>query len=331
MNKLNTLISHYNSTFSTYYAGERELYAHTSMALTSLYELGATDKRLEEFYPISTSILNRLSATEFEITDENWKDFKGEFNLESSYTRYFLKKIEEIGFENTIRAVFDYLMRGVGAAAFHPLIRLYYAVTRKDETEVAISLGTWLISYLDIGADTTLSGKGDIKSVLTYFEDYNGGIKVKGINIAKRMETISADSRFQENVNNIAYENLSPDILEENLLLLFSQENDFTILHGITSHHAFEYLSQFSENKEVSRIYYWKSLVAAYLSNTGFTKFNLSWKFPDISLPDWNELKKKAAMSDDDHVIKLVHTLSLKDKKLDYKLRYAASVKLGLI
>jgi hypothetical protein len=327
------LIEKHNQNFSTYYRGE--LYTHTPMALMALADLGASENRLEEFYNIDTRKLEPIKKESIIINDKNWKDFFGEYEHESSYIKYYQSIVDEFGIRKTLDKYFDTLIKGVGAAAFHPIIRLSYAVRDENEDEVAISLATWAASFVDLNVSPKLSNENELIDILKSFQeiDFNQSEKIEGDNIAIRMKKVSEDKSYKKLSPTIISSELEKDKLENSLLWLYSQTNNFTLLHAVTSHHAFESLVEFSQNITESRAYFWKAVLAAYLSTTGVVKIDLNWKYPKIeNLPSWDELKSRAIKSNDDHVIKLVHVLDLKDKeKLDYELRYASALKLNML
>ncbi len=331
--KVNQLIAKHNQNFSTYYSGE--LYSHTPMALIALRDLGASEKRLTEFYDFDTKKLEPIKKESKSISDENWKKTFGEYELESSYFKYFRDIVEKNGINKTVEKFFDILMEGVGAAAFHPIIRLSYAVREDNSDEVAISLATWAASFVNLNVNSKLSEESGLIDILKSFQalNFNDNSKIETDNIATRMRKVSEDKFYKELNSTITLSDLDKDKLESSLLWLYSQTNNFTLLHAVTSHYAFENLVQFSVNKVESRVYFWKAILAAYLSTTGVVKIDMGWKYPMIEkLPSWDELKNKAIESNDDHVIKLVHILNLKRKEsLDYELRYASALKLNML
>ncbi|HMQ10333.1 MAG TPA: questin oxidase family protein [Oligoflexia bacterium] len=326
-----SLIQKHNTDFSSYY--KTELYTHTPMALLALKEMGASDLRLEDFYKISVKKLKTKSAPSVVITANNWKEYLGQHAHEAAYIQFFKKEMKHLGQDKVIASYFDQLMPGVAAAAFHPLIRLFYAVRFNIPEEIVISLATWATSYLDLGLDAHLSHQLSLGHTLKQFEEqkFNQGQKIIGSNIAKRMLAVSKMTMFKELSNLVDQNDLQPLKLEQALLWLFSQNNNFTLLHAITSQHAFESLYHFSSKSNESRVIMWKALLAAYLSTTGSVNIDFNWQYPEIKLPDWEVLTAKAIQSNDEHVIKLLHVLSIKKTEgLENNLRYAGALKLGL-
>ncbi|MCO4795655.1 MAG: questin oxidase family protein, partial [Bacteriovoracaceae bacterium] len=203
--KVDKLIEKHNQNFSTYYSGE--LYTHTPMALLALRELGASDKRLLEFYDFDTKKLEPTKEATKVINDENWKDFFGEYELETSYIKYFKSVVEINGIDKTLEKYFDILIEGVGAAAFHPIIRLSYAVTENNKDEVAISLATWATSYVNLEVNSEISEEHGIIDNLKKFQElsFNNDKKVERGNIANRMSKVSEYGLYKELNSKVTY------------------------------------------------------------------------------------------------------------------------------
>ncbi|MGK0367842.1 MAG: hypothetical protein ACI9QD_000981 [Thermoproteota archaeon] len=328
---INKLITIHNKKYSTYYKGS--LYSHTPMALISLKEMGASDERIDEFFIIDTKKLVPIVESSVQIDETNWKDNLGKQELEFSYKIFFANELIGLGIDECLKKYFSFLMKGVGAAAFHPIIRLSYGFKIKNKDEVASSLASWATSFLDLGIDASLSDELSMLSVLNEVmnSDFKKNFSETKGNIADRMLTVSRTNEYKEFVSKVFIKELEKDKLEESLLWLFAQTNDFTLLHAVTSHHAYESLKKYSNNENESRVYLWKAILAAYLSILDSTELDLNWTYPLVDLPAWSELKALAIKSNDNHVIKLVHTLSTKENiKLDEQLRFAAAQKLGL-
>ncbi|MCI5072585.1 questin oxidase family protein [bacterium] len=326
------LIQKHNAQYSTYY--KTQLYTHTPMALLALKEMGASDKRLESFYQKSAAKLRAKSASSLKIASDNWREHLGNHEYETAYVQFFKTEMQHLGQDKMIAHYFDQLMPGVAAAAFHPLIRLFYAVRFNIKEEIVISLASWATSYLDLGLDSKLTNTVSMLDLLKRFreQDFNQGKKIVAPNIAQRMAIVAHNPMFKDLSAQLFYDDLEASKLESALLWLFSQNNNFTLLHAITSHHAFEALQKFSAKPKIARILMWKALLAAYLSTTGSIEVDFDWQYPDMKFPDWPKLTAKAIQSNEEHVIKLVHILSIKNRKdIDQRLRYGAALKMGLI
>lgn len=65
---------------------------------------------------------------------------------------FFTQEVARLGREGAVRAYIDRLAPGVGASAFHGLMRMAYALLRQDDTDVAVALGYWAATYLEMPA-----------------------------------------------------------------------------------------------------------------------------------------------------------------------------------
>ena len=104
------------------------------------------------------------------------------------------------GINKTVERYFDILMKGVGAAAFHPIIRLSYAVREENKDEVAISLATWAASFVNLGVTSELSEENGLIDILQKFQqmNFNKNKKLEANNIAIRMLKVSKDKYYKK-------------------------------------------------------------------------------------------------------------------------------------
>lgn len=326
------LIDFHNNNFSAYYNGQ--LYSHTPMALIALKNLGATEQRISDHFEHDIIKLMPRTPCAKLIDENNWQDFLGNIQYESSYVNYFKTDLQHNGTKKTLNKYFDRLIKGVAAAAFHPLIRLFFGLKSNNTDEVAYSLATWAASYIEMNTEKKINNNKTIIEILKHLQtnNFNQNKIIVGKNIANRMLSVSLEQQYTEAMQAVKISELTQHNLEESLLWIFSQSNNFTILHGITSHQAFEYLVPFSLDEGQARIYFWKAILAAYLSTTGSMSIDFNWSYPKIALPLWPEIKAQAILSNDNHVIKLIYTLATYARPdLDYQRRYAAALKLQLI
>ena len=103
---------------------------------------------------------------------------------------------------------------------------------------------------------------------------------------------------------------VAPEMLHTTLancvLMLYANTYDFTMLHAVTSNHAFRLVFPYVRDKTQVASQYWNALLAAYIS-IGCPQIKQT---PLITheLPTWDELFRKAIQVSDVHVIKFVYT-----------------------
>ncbi len=275
---------------------------HLPMSLVALDQLGASEAQLENYYSTSSSRLD-LRKTDSENGTFNFTEKAlGQKDLFEDFFRYFKDRLKHTSAEKLLTEVIPVLMKGVGGAAFHPLIRLSYALRSDCRDEIAMSLAYWATEYLELGNshqhhDESL---GDIRTRLDAFtsdESFRSTItdRIKAINEAvQKAEVI------------IQPEVLTLKDIREFSLGEFAKADNFTLLHTVTASHAFRSASHYFENEEEALRYLWEAIVMAQLS-TGIKYNGVPAKTPEIKM-DWPEIIEHALNSTDDHVIKLVYT-----------------------
>ena len=216
------------------------------MALLALERLGANSDLLECYF-------NRYEAKLVKIVDndsteeiENIKRYLGVSEQYQNYLRYFGTQINLLGYEAVLERTLPILISGVAASAFHGLIRLAYAIEASNIDEIAISLAFWAAEYqrYELREHSTTKTCEDILLELAPLGanyTFSPGIIVDKMN---EIGTLLEQKDCFYVPNNATFSDLK-------LLCLnaFSLKDDFTLLHTVTSCHAFSYVMHLSMMK----------------------------------------------------------------------------------
>lgn len=275
---------------------------HISMSLVALDLMGGSEEQLNNYYANSISELNprkKLARDhEFKFT----KEALGQPDLIEDFFYHFLNQLDTIPLDELLYTTVPILMEGVAGAAFHPLIRLSYALKANYTPEIALSLAYWASEFLALKNDLSTITKGltDIRIKL----DDIATTDSDAVNITERMKIVN-NSIQKVNIP-LQPKNINLDDIRRYCLEEFSKNNNFTMLHTVTVCHAFSTVFKYCKNDETSLCYLWEAILVAQLS-TGIRYTPEPIKEPDTKIP-WSTLIKQAARSTDDHVIKLVYT-----------------------
>ncbi|OGT32009.1 MAG: hypothetical protein A3E87_10685 [Gammaproteobacteria bacterium RIFCSPHIGHO2_12_FULL_35_23] len=282
-----------NRNFSPTYS--KNLSNHLSMALIALERMGANLSRLNGYFEASVIKyrLNIFSISTNKIELSNWQNYLGDRKEFFTYCSFFNKELGRIGVNNLLKIYIPMLMPGVGAQAFHCIIRLAYAIDAKDNQEIVFSLAYWASTYWPIQI------KSDNHSISVSIEDYLSHLsKLRDLevvvpqgNIEDRMKSLCQQASFLEVLSNFRLlEEVNLSNISELSIRLYLVTKNFTILHAVTSCHAMRLILPFLENSNQAFIYYWNALCVAYLIE----------KAPTLSLPKklemlliWDEIKKR--------------------------------------
>lgn len=277
---------------------------HLPMAVAALDGLGASDAEIAAFAEHYVKILEPLPPPAGDITERTAADFLGRRPAVASWISFFRAQIASEGRETTTRLWLHRLMPGVGSVAFHGLLRLAYAVEIGDDAELAHALAQWAADNTTLGALPDFASPGKSPAAALALLDGGKG-RYPGGNIVKRMKNVAAEPGFSAVVASADVRELNTASLAQAALSAYRATGSFTVLHAVTACHAFRLLSPLMSDAAEGTLYLWQALACAYLS-AGGPKSGAPLK-GDEGL-SWEKIVRLAAVSRDEHDIKLVYT-----------------------
>ncbi|MHB8462791.1 MAG: hypothetical protein ACYDA1_09100, partial [Vulcanimicrobiaceae bacterium] len=132
------ILAPYRSHAASYTESGFTLSDHLPMGVSALAAMGASNERVRKWAQVYARkhALHEADASEREHREQ--------------WSSRFLQH----GREKVLRKHLGRLMRGVGAAAFHPAIRTAYALERDDDEDLITALASWERDYLEIVPDS---------------------------------------------------------------------------------------------------------------------------------------------------------------------------------
>jgi hypothetical protein len=125
---------------------------HLPMCLYALEELGASAARIDRFYEWYVRRLDKRRVTGVErMRPSQWQTRLGEHAGNHEYFLLFTRELERRAIPDVLAEYLPVLFKGVGGGAFHPLIRLAYALEMDSRAEIGESLASWCMAYLELG------------------------------------------------------------------------------------------------------------------------------------------------------------------------------------
>jgi hypothetical protein len=276
--------------FQARYGGE--LADHLPMARVALHRMGAAPSRIAEFSQryIETKKLQPLEDAP----------------NEAAARATLLAQIQRDGRDVVLRRELRALMPGVGSGAFHPLIRLGYAIEAGDDREVAAAIVYWRDAFLDLDfrPDET-AGSFRPEVAFDRLRSDLAGIELPPGILFARMAVAAADPRFAAAVRAAGTPRDLADLraLARFVVGWFALTRDFVALHAMTALHAFRLAVPYLDPSEALPPLWW-ALCAAYAG----------WKLSPIGEPaeleaaSWESIFAVAGASDDEHVIKAAYS-----------------------
>ena len=283
------------------------------MALLSLTALGSSEQHLRELGEDHLARWAPFPPSGRAVDARGWREQRGNDEALFGLRAMFREEIRRRGVAATLRAYLPDLLPGLGAHAFHPIIRTGYGVRFDEPEEVAIGLAYWAVTYLPLGplADpgpardpqVSLAAVRGTPALTAEGRAAAGLERPGGMNIVGNMRWASGLPGFAPAAAlRVGAGSLAAIARAVRQLYLGSGDN-FTALHAVTGTHGYRMIEPFVDpaDRPAGRRYLWQAVVAAYVS-IGAPALVVR---PATKLPSWNEVAARAAASSDDHQIKL--------------------------
>jgi hypothetical protein len=278
---------------------------HLSMGLYSLSALGASSTLFTRFADAHWSSLEPLPKDPGPpVTTENWTALLGRREALNGFRKLFASEVARHGRERALRRCLPALLPGIGAGAFHALIRTGYGVRFADDAEVVAGLAYWAAAFLPLGP---LARPGRERDSRVLFQQISlepalAGRELSGRLIFGKMQSAAAIPEFAPLASALNPDDGTLASIAAATVQLYVQSRDFTALHAVTGTHAYRLLQPFVESPEQGLRYFWQALAAAYVS-IGAPRVV---EPPSGDVPPWSESIQRMMATLDDHDVKLV-------------------------
>lgn len=290
----------------------RGLTNHLPMALVAKERLGADPEELIRFAAAYSTRIVPLHDSETRLDERTWKKAIGQSAAATDLRSFFLRLIIEVGSDEALRTHLPALLPGVGGAAFHGVIRLSYALEVSSPSRIAAGLAYLAevgkpLGPLVLGEPATQDPL-EVLGNLSKSSDWSTPASMKTID--EEMRAVVENELFSGVVSSLEITDDTEEKLAEAALQVYASSNDFTALHGVTGLAAINSLRPWIKDDELLSRFAFQSLVAAYLSIGApplWSQDRLD-QFVESNGCDFNEVRAVAALSEDEHVSKLVYT-----------------------
>ncbi len=276
---------------------------HLPMALCALRALGASDARLRSFFDGYVRRLEPDATRKAPLGD--WRTRRGDLAAYGQLSATFHDAVLREGIPNVLRRILPELVAGVGAAAFHGLIRTAYAVESGHSAETAAALAYWTCRYFSPAPQPPteprlLEPPEWIASIAAASAGWRSDRRL----ISDRMQDVARS----EAVARVAVRlDVRADTLPKLAAIArdrYRASRNFTVLHLMTSCHAMRVLMGHIDDPSDALRWYAPAYAAALVASG----VDLHTPAPSGTALSWKEVAARAIASDDDHVIKLVYT-----------------------
>jgi len=288
--------------FHPTYAGGK-FSVHLPMSLVALDKMQASGEQLTNFY---TNSVEKFRVRDKKNTHKeiiSLDDALGQKEYFEDYLKFFKDRLSESTTQDVIIESIPVLIKGMSASAFHPIIRLSYALETENKVEIAMALASWASEYLAFGTGFDQTNR-NLEEIIIEANPIGINHSFSPGNISDRMKEIGAI--LKNKGISIQPEEISLNAIREFSLNTFIKHNNFTLLHTVTGCFALRSILEYVTDLDEALRYLWEAIVIAYLSTGSvYEPSGIEARDPKR---DWKQIIKDAANSQDDHVIKLVYT-----------------------
>lgn len=289
------------------------LSSHLPMALIALSQLGATDRRLHDFFDKYVERLDPLSDAISPLIPEDWMAATGTEIRYRDLFDFFRGQIAVEGPTAVLAANLPRLVAGIPSAAFHGVIRLAYEVEAGRPAGIASGLAYLADTYKEMAAadfDAVERGESEddpaalLASLRT--DEYFANIAFEGSSVTARINQVVGESRLGQLAGRLTLDDSTFDAIARTALDLYASHSDFTSLHAVTGTHAVRVLSPYFGDPAVLSRCLFQAIAAAY-TTMARPEFSAD---RDITTPhvSWTDIAAAATKSNDEHVIKFAFT-----------------------
>lgn len=317
-----------------------DLANHLPMVLEAMSRLGASPARLEDYAGHYT----RVHAVPFPpppvapIGEATWLEALGHRERESDLRLFFEGIVGETGGPAAVRRYLPVLTPGVAASATHGLMRLAYALLRKDDAEVAAALGYWATTYLaydSIPKDRIAHVTDPVAHLAAMAEEPElQNLEGPTHLLWKWIEAMGTVPAFQDRLGQIVARPDSLDRMRQGALALYAATMSFEALHAVTGCHWLRLVSPHLDEPQRLAVHFWEVVLALY------TKIGMpplpsaqaleAWR--NLPLPGDQDIAAAAVASNDEHDHSLVFSAFEEYRQTGDRLyKVVAARRVGLI
>lgn len=296
-----------NLGFSDEYAGG--LSNHLPMALHALHRLGASESRLDGFFAGYSTRLEREVVDPQEAGSPvlaDWCAHRGDDESLPALRATFDDALGRDGAEAVLRQAVPRLMQGVGAAAFHGLLRTAHAYEAGHRKELARGLAYWAARWLPLEptvASTPDLGFADWSDELARrATGWKSGTTSGTALISAGMQAAAASPVCGALAGRLRLDDRTLAQLSALAATLYVNTADFTVLHLVTGCRAARVLMAFDDRPADAL----GALVRAFTAARFASGVAAGAGVPPSAPVEWSALVALAVDSPDEHCIKLI-------------------------
>lgn len=291
--------------------------SHLPMALAALDGLGAHEEQMRSFAAHYSRRLERVVAPRGGAKPvDDWRPLRGRFDAFATLHASFARSLARDGADAVLRDAVPALADGVSGAAFHGPIRVAHAVESAHAGELAAALAYWAARWEPLPAPGPAAVR--IAGATPWLDAidarrlaFDPAWRAPAPLISARMQQAALTPPYIELAGALATDDVAPAALLMDLAKAcaarYAATGNFTVLHMATASRSLRVLAPWLRTCPDALAPLLHAVAAANLAARAAPLQRES----DDGEPGWAEVLGRACASDDDHLIKLVHTAAM--------------------
>lgn len=275
---------------------------HLPMALHALDRLGADGQRLRQFVLGYTERFASPTPGGSVAPLSDWLPHRGRYDSLAALQATFAEALDRDAPRTVLSRTVPHLVSGVGAAAFHGLLRAAHAFEAGHGGELAHGLAYWAARWLPLakpqGGGVPLEFDAWAARLVEQAAGWSSGERL----IFLRMQAAQHASPYQSLAGRLAHR---PDTLARLAAFAadaYADTGNFTVLHLVTGLRAARVLTPFFGDIPAATDSLVCAFTAAYMASGAADAPAL----PPAQPASWPDAIAAAIASGDEHLIKLV-------------------------
>jgi hypothetical protein len=295
--------------------------SHLPMALQALAALGADESQMRAFHAHYAPRLAPAQGT-FDVVDgpiDDWQAMRGRIDAYAALRRHFDAALAREGRDAVLRDALPALIDGAAGAAFHGPIRIAHAIESAHAGELAAALAYCTARWIPLPEPAPASALfTDPAAWLDALDAHQRrsapGWRPRAPLISERMQQAARTRAWIELAGALAPSDGNVAGLLEAMAKAaaarYAATGNFTVLHMATASRAAQVLAPWLPTQAAA----WAPLLhAVAAASLAACATPLQREVSDT--PTWDDVRRAACASDDDHVIKLVHAMTMQQAR----------------
>jgi hypothetical protein len=298
------------------------LTSHLPMTLTALTRLGASDAQVRAFFNAYTTRLHVAPPMVPWPAGDPWPGLLGRPSAWPMYRSLWRDWLQDEGAADVLAQALPTLMQGVGAAAFHGLLRVAYAITANHVDELADALAYWSCRWFACGQAGMTTQRApavpsDNAAAVIGKLNFQADLPAAPL-IAEAMLAASKHPRFAPTIAGWrVHEQSTLPELATLAAKHYVRSADFTVLHLITSAHAMlVVLPWLRDASRLDALQHYAAAAAAAWATVPMDPNQATKLTRQAKAVPWPRVIQQAIQQADDHTLKLVDSCRELERRL---------------